>query len=227
MSHYWKCEFFHFHCSRRRIKMSGKLLRVMLLVHAFFRCWGASKQSQFIKMSDAIIMPYVEMTSRSATGFFECAALCNDACWFLKYSGNGSGSGTCELYTLKDAIYSQLRFVNSSNLYKKVYPPAIAFVGISEGKTWEGARDFCQSLGANLAIADSTAKVERMNNIISSGWFWVGGQKIGTTWKWLSGAVVAQTPIDDNNASCLCVFGSKLNDWSCTNILMSVCEFKL
>ncbi|KAH3700253.1 hypothetical protein DPMN_075226 [Dreissena polymorpha] len=65
-------------------------------------------------------MPYVEMASRSATGFLECAALCNDACWFLKYSGNGSGSGTCDLYTLKDAVYFQLRFVNSSNLYKKV-----------------------------------------------------------------------------------------------------------
>ncbi|KAH3700252.1 hypothetical protein DPMN_075225 [Dreissena polymorpha] len=170
-------------------------------------------------------MPYVEMASRSATGLIECAALCNDAFWFLKYSGNGSGSGTCDLYTLKDAVYSQLRFVNSSNLYKKVYPPENAFVGISEGKTWEGARDFCQSLGGNLAIADSTAKVERMNNISSDVSFWVGGQKNGTTWKWLSGAVVAPTPLENDKASCLQVHYSQFHDWHCTGKMKSVCEF--
>ncbi|KAH3750531.1 hypothetical protein DPMN_185058 [Dreissena polymorpha] len=204
--------------------MSGKLLRVILLVHAFVRCWGASKQSQFMKMSGAIKMPYVEMASRSATGLIECAALCNDACWFLKYSGNGSGSGTCDLYTLTDAIYSQLRFENSSNLYKKVYPPANAFVVISEGKTWEGARDFCQSLGGNLAIANSTAKVDRMYNFGSDN-FWLGGQKIGTTWKWLSGAVVAPSPIENNNGLCLAVWQRQFDDGNCFVYSSSVCEF--
>ncbi|KAH3789880.1 hypothetical protein DPMN_168069 [Dreissena polymorpha] len=100
--------------------MFGKLTKVMLLVQLFLRCESAAKTSQFVRVSNAIQMPYVAMSSLSVREFFDCAALCRDDCFFLKYEDSGSGSGTCDLYNLRDANSAQLKFVNGSNLYKKV-----------------------------------------------------------------------------------------------------------
>ncbi|KAH3783770.1 uncharacterized protein LOC127841143 [Dreissena polymorpha] len=211
--------------------MFGKLTKVILLVHLFARCGSAAKNSQFIRVPNAIQMPYVMMWSLSARGFFECAAHCREDCLFLKYEDNGSGSGTCYLYNLRDEIYTMLKFVNGPNRYKKVYPPADVFVGIFEGKTWFDARDFCQSLGSSLAIADSTAKVERMYNLIGNraweagGRFWVGGHFTGTTWNWLSGAVVTPAPWATGDGNCLEVWNRLWSDWNCYYPLWSFCEY--
>ena len=100
--------------------MFGKLMKLMLLVNVFLRCVSETKTSKFMRVLDVIKMPYVEMSSRSVKGRFECLGLCSDDCWFLKYEESGSGSGTCDLYNLRDTVYSSLKFVNISNLYKKV-----------------------------------------------------------------------------------------------------------
>ncbi|KAH3897141.1 hypothetical protein DPMN_021326 [Dreissena polymorpha] len=76
--------------------MCGKLLRVMLLVHAFARFRGASQESKFMRVSNAINMKYLEISRRSAMDLISCAVLCNDGCVFLKYEENGSGSNTCD-----------------------------------------------------------------------------------------------------------------------------------
>ncbi|XP_052261921.1 early activation antigen CD69-like [Dreissena polymorpha] len=170
-------------------------------------------------------MPYVEMSSLSASGLLVCAALCRDDCLFLKYEDNGTGSGTCDLYNLRDEISTKLKFVNGSNLYKKVNPPADVFVGILEEKTWDEARNFCQSLGSSLAIADSTAKMDRMYNLIGKWDFWVGGKRNGTTWNWLSGAVVTPSPLVDGSGACLESWSGRLTDESCSWKNWSFCEY--
>ncbi|KAH3792909.1 uncharacterized protein LOC127839260 [Dreissena polymorpha] len=209
------------------IKMFGKLLRAMLVVLAFARCGGAAKTYTFTRVHGAIKIPYVEMSSRSAKGVLECAALCSDACWYLKYEDNGSGSGTCDLYILRDRFYNnKLEFANISNLYKKVYPPAYIFELNRGPKTWTDARDFCQSRGGDLAIADTNDKMDRMRNLATYETFWVGCQKNGTTWKWLSGAVLTRAPVENNKGTCLQLYSKYFDDGGCSYMCGFVCEYQ-
>ncbi|KAH3753304.1 uncharacterized protein LOC127848547 [Dreissena polymorpha] len=197
--------------------MCGKLLRFMLLVHAFSRCGGASQESKFVRVSNAINVKYLEISRRSVMGLVSCAALCSDGCWSLKYEENGSGSKTCDLYNLRDTKYTQLKFVNVADLYKKVYPPANAFVLIEIGISWIKARDFCQSQGGNLAIANSTAKMERLERMHSrtDTPLWIGG--------------VTQIPPENGTIGMCPKFQSGLGVGvtSCGEIWYFVCEYQL
>ncbi|KAH3821384.1 hypothetical protein DPMN_123148 [Dreissena polymorpha] len=171
-------------------------------------------------------MPYLEMSSRSAKGLPSCALLCSDDCWYLKYEDDGSGSGTCDLYKLRDTRDTNLKFVNISNTYKKVEPSARKYIGITRIYSWQVAQDNCERFGGKLAAAETTSQLNAIRAIPVSQWLWLGARRNESGWFWLSGVAMDTTPAYNAEGGCLYLYEGNKIDAGCEGGHYSVCELQ-
>lgn len=150
--------------------------------------------------------------------------------------GVSLGNLTAEIRSLNQLFRTYLRKMSCTSPFRLVGQECFSF--ILEDMTWEGARQKCLELGADLA---SPRDITELRLYVGSRYprksrrnFWIGGWSQNKDWQWLSG-----DPIDDRywytnepsgNGECLAMFDGWENpftDFPCDNERRAICQLNL
>lgn len=86
----------------------------------------------------------------------------------------------------------EIEIDNHSPVYTEEYE-GHTYMLFDKNTTWSEAKVFCEQLGGHLATACSSAENDFIKNLLKNGkraWYYIGGQKINETWKWLDDSSV-------------------------------------
>ena len=91
------------------------------------------------------------------------------------------------------------------------------FKAITDTKTWEDAKLYCEALGGHLATSTSAEKNTFLTTLIETNWVSIGGQKIDDAWTWITGETWDYTNWRSNSPSNgqmeICLYVNTSGEW--------------